>query len=265
MIRAARHNKIKSLLNKDGVVSIADLAEKLSISAVTIRRDLAMLDSGGHLVRTHGGAVALVTPDKLMSPYEVREKEYYAEKLSIAQKAAEYIQDGDSLIINAGTTMRVLAHQLKNVKNLKVVTNGLAVAIEISNAPDSQVLLIGGAVDSKELATIGPLAEKMMQGIQVPKAFLGVLAVSIERGISVHSPLEAEINRRFLRAAKEVTVVADSSKFEVNFSDPFEANFLFPVAKLTEIKRIVTDNKLNRDVRQALQKLGLEVVIAHVR
>lgn len=264
IIRAARLKKIKAILDNDGDVSIADLADRFNISAVTIRRDLAILENDGHLVRTHGGAIALVTPDKLMAPYEIREKEFYKEKLAVAQKAAEFIESGDSLILNAGTTMRELARQLKGVKDLKVVTNGLAVAIEMVIAPGAQVLMIGGAVDSKELATVGSLAEGIVQAIHVPKAFLGVLAISIERGISVHSPVEAEINRRFIRSAEEVTVVADSSKFETHFLSPFEANFLFKTANLDEVHRIVTDSKIDPEVKKSLQRLGLEVVIADV-
>ena len=92
MIRAARHNKIKSLLKDDGVVSIAKLAETCETSAVTIRRDLATLEHEGQLVRTYGGAVALVAPDKMMPPYDVRAKEYTEVKRSIAKQAAKYIQ-----------------------------------------------------------------------------------------------------------------------------------------------------------------------------
>jgi DeoR family transcriptional regulator of aga operon len=158
----------------------------------------------------------------------------------------------------------VLAQQLKAVKDLKVVTNGIAVAMEICNSPGAQVLLIGGAVDPKELATVGPLAEETVQSIKVPKAFLGVLAVSLERGISVHSPAEVEINRRFLKSAKEVTIVADSSKFKASFSSPFEVHFFYQVAKLTEVNRIVTDNKIDPGMKKSLQRLGLEVVIAEV-
>ena len=168
MIRAARHNKIKSLLEEDGVVSIASLAERCKTSSVTIRRDLATLEDEGELVRTYGGAIALAAPDKMMSPYDVRVKEYSKEKLSVANKAAEYIENGDNLIISAGTTMHALALQLKRHENLKVVTNGLAVAMELAIAPGAQVLMIGGAVDSKELATVGSLAEELIQSIHVP-------------------------------------------------------------------------------------------------
>jgi DeoR/GlpR family transcriptional regulator of sugar metabolism len=264
MIRAARHNKIKSLLEEEGVVSIADLAAKCDTSAVTIRRDLAMLEDEGQLARTYGGAIALIAPDKMMAPYDVRVKEFTKEKLSVANKAAEFIKNGDNLIISAGTTMHALALQLKRHENLKVVTNGLAVAMELAIAPGAQVLMIGGAVDSKELATVGSLAEELAQSIHVPKAFLGVFAVSIEHGISVHSPVEAEINRRFVNSAQEVTVVADSSKFDSQYLNPLNANFLFQIADLGDIHRIVTDGKINSETKKSLKRLGLEVVIADI-
>ena len=265
MIRAARHNKIKTLLEEDGVVSIADLAEKCDTSAVTIRRDLAMLEEAGELVRTYGGAIALIAPDIMMPPYDVRVKEFTKEKMSVAIKAAEYIENGDNFIISAGTTMHALALQLKGHRNLKVVTNGLAVAMELAIAPSAQVLMVGGAVDSKELATVGSLAEELTQSIHVPKAFLGVFAVSIESGISVHSPVEADINRRFIHSAREVTVVADSSKFDTLHFNPFNENFLFQIADLSDIHRIVTDSKIDPDMKKSMQRLGIEVVIADVR
>lgn len=264
MIRAVRHKVIEEILDKEGVVSIADLAERFNNSAITVRRDLALLEKEGRLVRTHGGATALVTPESLMPSYYVRAREYADEKSSVAKRAAEYIQDGDSLIMNAGTTMHELAVQLRGLKDLKVVTNGLAVATELANLPGAQVVLIGGVVDFKELATVGPLAEDMMRDIQVQKAFLGVLAVSAEHGISVHSPVEAKINRRFLKSAREITVVADASKFGPHFSSEFETRFLFRVAALGEVDRIVTDSKISPRVRRSLEKAGPELVVVDV-
>lgn len=264
MIRAARHKKIKSLLKDEGVVSIADLAETCETSAVTIRRDLGVLEDQGQLLRTYGGAIALIAPDTIMPPYDVRAREYTDVKLSITKLAAKYIENGDNLIISAGTTMHALALQLKHHKNLKVVTNGLAVAMEIVESQDSRVLMIGGAVDSKELATVGQLAEETIRDIHATKAFLSVFAVSIENGISVHSPVEAEINRRFVESANEITVVADSSKFESPSSNMFDVNFMFKVADLSEINRIVTDSDIDRQLKKKLEKLGLEVIIAEL-
>ncbi len=253
MIQAARHKEIRDILDRQGVVSISDLARKFRKCPITIRRDFLILERQGVLVRTHGGATT--TPDLATEPppYDIRERLHAKEKASIAKKAAEFIAEGDTLIINAGTTMHRLARSLRQRKNLQVVTNGLTVAMELGHSPGTQVLMIGGMVDFKKLGTVGPLAEETITNMRVTKAFLGVTGVSLDHGLFMHSPMEAQINALFVKAAREVTVVVDSSKFE--------AGTLFRVAPLDTIDRIITDSQIQPETRRALDKMGLEVVI----
>ncbi|MDP1691581.1 MAG: DeoR/GlpR family DNA-binding transcription regulator [Burkholderiaceae bacterium] len=255
MIKAARVREINALLDKAGVVSIADLARRFGASPVTIRRDLLGLERDGYLLRTHGGAT-VVAPNGQYEPppYAIRESEHAAEKNAIAAKAAEYVRDGDTLLLNAGTSANALAAELTRRRDLQVVTNGLTVAVALAAAPGAQVFMIGGAIDFKKLGAVGPQAEEAMQDIRVEKAFLGMAGVSIEHGLFMHSAAEARINRRFVASAREVTLLVDSSKF--NMPSPFR------VASLREIHRIVTDARIRPEIREALQRMDLELVVA---
>jgi DeoR/GlpR family transcriptional regulator of sugar metabolism len=176
------------------------------------------------------------------------------EKSSIAKKAAQYVSDGESIIINAGTTMHAFAMHLRHRRDLQVVTNGITLVAELAHCPAAHVLLIGGETDFKKLGTVGPLAEEMIREIHVSKAFLGVSGISLDHGLLMHSPAEARINACFARAADEVTVVVDSSKFE--------ANFIYRVAHLGDIHRLITDGKIKADARRCLAQARVELVIA---
>ena len=203
-------------------------------------------------MRTHGGATVhgaalLYEPP----PYTVRETEQATEKTVVARKAAEYLRDGDMVILNAGTTMQALAVELRRYKGLQVVTNGLTVATALAASPGVQVFMIGGNVDFKKLGTVGSRAEEAMRDIRVEKAFLGITGISVGHGLFMHNAAEAEINRLFVSSAREVTVVVDSSKFDVPC--------LFRVAGLGEIHRLITDSGIRAEVRETLEKMDLDL------
>lgn len=242
------------MLEQVGVVSISDLAREFGTSPITVRRDLLALERDGYLVRTHGGATAgAARPIYEPSPYVKRETEHGSGKKAITSKAATYVRDGDTLIINAGTTMHALAAQLRNARDLQVVTNGLTVATELAASHDAQVFMLGGSIDFKKMGTVGPRAEEAMRDVHVEKAFLGITGISIEHGLFMHSAAEAQINRLFVAAAREITVVVDSSKFDVPC--------LFRVASLQEIDRIITDDGIRPEIKAVLERLDLELII----
>ena len=257
MFRMARLYEIQAHLERDGSVTVSELAGKLRKTQITIRRDLQFLESEGVLRRTHGGAVACVAPHGDFPRYDLRERAHPKEKSTIARKAAEFITDGDSLIINAGTTTHELAFHLRRFNDLQVVTNGLTLAPELAHSPNAQVLMIGGETDFMKLGTVGPVAEEMMENIHVTKAFLGVAGVSLEHGLLMYSPAQARINAAFVRSANHVTVLVDSSKFA--------SNFIYRVAPLGDVDRIITDSKIEPDIRDALEQAGPELIIVKNR
>jgi DeoR/GlpR family transcriptional regulator of sugar metabolism len=254
MIRAARLKEIRSRLERDGALTVSELARGFGKTPITIRRDLEVLEGEGYLTRTHGGAIAAGPGTNEPSPYGEREMEAAREKWAVARRAADYVEDGDSLILNAGTTMRALARCLKNFRDLQVVTNGITLVSELTQAPGAQVLLLGGEVDAKKMGTVGPQARDMLGGIHVAKAFLGISGLSVERGLLMHSSAEAEINAAFVGAADEVTVAVDSRKFGINL--------LYGVAPLSAVQRIITDGGIGADARRAVERAGVDLVIA---
>ena len=158
------------------------------------------------------------------------------------------------MLINAETSANARSPpELARFRDLHVVTNGLTVAIALATSPGTQVFMIGGDIDFKKLGAVGPQAEEAMRDIRVDKAFLGMAGVSIDHGLFMHSAAEARINQRFVSSAREVTVLVDSSKFDVPS--------LFRVAPLREIHRIVTDDKIRPELREALERMDLELVV----
>jgi DeoR/GlpR family transcriptional regulator of sugar metabolism len=256
VIKAVRQRKIREMLEAGGVVTVAGLAEHFNTSPITIRRDLTFLEQKGLLNRTHGGAIveAEIEASRFaVTPYSDREQLHSLEKTLVAQKAAEFVKDGDSIIINAGTTMSRLARALRIRKNLRVVTNGVTVASEFDADRTTQVYLIGGIVDFSKMATTGPAAEQAMHDIRVPRAFLGISGISVSDGISMYNPEEARINRTLLECAKEVIIVTDSSKFD--------SQAIYRVAPLDNVHRIITDTGISDENRTKIQRLGIELVV----
>ena len=253
MIRAVRLKEIKHRLDRDGSVSVTNLAARYGKTPITIRRDLELLETEGFLTRSHGGAVLRARSDYELSPYGTRQREHSGQKALVAKRAAKLVSDGDSLILNAGTTMREMARHLTRLKGLRIATNGITLIPELAAAPGAQVLLLGGDIDFRKMGTVGPHAEAALLDIHAPKAFLGVTAVSVDHGLSMHSPTEARINAAFIEAADEVTVVVDSSKFMTPA--------LYRVTPLEAIHRIVTDSDLPPAIRKQLRSMGLDLII----
>lgn len=256
MIKAIRQRKIRELIEAGGAVTVAALAEQFDTSPITIRRDLRSLEELGFLSRTHGGAIVDedAEPTRVtVIPYSDRDQVRSKEKGLIAQRAAELVKDGDSIIINAGTTMCRFARELRDRRNLQVVTNGVTVAAEFEASRSATVYLIGGLVDFSKMATTGRDAEQAMSEIRVPRAFLGLSGISVADGAAMYNPEEARINRIFIDSVKEAIALVDSTKFD--------SQALYRVAPLNKIHRIITDSGLSRENRTAIEKMGIELII----
>lgn len=257
MIKAVRQRKIRQMLEAGGAVTVTGLAEQFETSPITIRRDLIFLEQQGLLNRTHGGAIVDAEAEATRfatTPYSDRDQLYSKEKSLVAQRASELVRDGDSLIMNAGTTMCRLARALRERRNLRIVTNGVTVAGEFEGNRSAELYLIGGIVDFSKMATTGPAAEQAMNDIRVPRAFLGLSGISIADGAAMYNPEEARINRIFMESAREVTVVVDSSKFE--------SQAIYRVAPLSSVHRIITDSGISSTNRAAIERMGIELIVA---
>jgi DeoR/GlpR family transcriptional regulator of sugar metabolism len=252
-----RKHEILELVNQKGKMTIADLGKMFDVSDMTIRRDLRDLDKIGLLRRFHGGAVSSI--GRSYEPaYNLRAMTKLDAKKAIGRKAAELVQDGDSIGIDTGTTTLELVHSLKDKRNLTILTSSLTIANEVvstfSLLNEVRLILTGGIVRANELSMVGDIAHGSYQALHVDKAFLGVGGISLEAGITEYNLDDAAVKKAMLKSAQQKIVLADSSKLgRTRFGT---------VCTLTEVDCIVTDNQASSEIVDEFSKLGVEVVIA---
>jgi DeoR family transcriptional regulator, fructose operon transcriptional repressor len=254
---AGRKAELAAFVAEAGQVTVARLAEHFDVSTDTIRRDLDQLDSDGVLVRTHGGAVSLAAVAAPDQAIDDRMLVQASAKDRIGALAAELVENGTSLIINAGTTTLALARHLRDHRNLTITTNSLRLAQEIVPTSCRDLYVFGGAVRLSAQATIGPVSLQVAADapdvdIQCDLALIAVGAVSVDRGYLTSSLSEAAMMSEMMDRASRVAVLADSSKF---------GRRLFArVADLGKADYLVTDAPPPPELMTVLKRLGIEVI-----
>src|SRR6201997_55185 len=250
-----RRKQILNLLEELGTLNVSDLADRFAVSVVTIRKDLDELESEGFLQRTFGGAVFSHRSRFNRSFFE-RVQIHRQEKLAIAATALEYIKDGDTIILDAGTTTLVLAQLLKEqVKSVFVITCSVPAALELSSG-GYDILLLGGMVRNKSLALLGRETLRIIERYRADKAFLGSTGFTAEMGHSTSNPDDAQIKEALIRIADETYVLADSSKYGHNCLTSF--------VQLRDVHLTITDNRLPRAKAKTLEAVGAKLRIAEV-
>lgn len=206
-----RRSGIVQVLERERSVRVEDLAARFAVSLVTIRKDLAELEALGLLERTHGGAT-LTHRSRYNPSFREKVHQRAGEKEAIAQAALPLVQEGDALVLDAGSSTLALAEALKReFRSLVVLTNSIPIALELADTP-WEVVLVGGTVRRHSLGLVGPNTVELLEAYHVDKAFLGSTGVSLERGYSTPNPVEAQAKRAMLLAAREGYVLADASK-----------------------------------------------------
>jgi DeoR family fructose operon transcriptional repressor len=252
LIPADRQKQIHSLLVKKGVVAVTDLAGMLGVSELTIRRDLEELNRKGLLERTHGGAV-LNQRISIEPLYQQKDAAHKGEKEAIGRAGAELAADGDTLLINSGsTTLEVIRH-LKR-KKVRIITSNLGAVGELTGG-DLECILVGGMYRPRSNSLVGAMASLSLQQVYGSKAFIGVDGISVKYGLTTPILEEAEIARQMIeRTPGPVIVVADHSKLGL------VSNFV--TAPIEKINILITDAGIESEFRQALEKIGIKIVIA---
>ena len=215
LLAEQRRRKILDLTEQRGQITVRDLVEKFSISAVTARGDLDALAADGMVVRSHGGAVRRLEASQDY-PLRLKETLHHAEKVRIGRAAAELIQNHETIILDSGTTTAEIARQLKTrrLQSVTVITHALNIASELMDATDISVIMIGGLLRPVSCSFVGPQAETMLKEFHADRLFLAVDGFDLEVGPSTPDVLEAQLNSVMMRISKEVNVVADFSKLE---------------------------------------------------
>lgn len=253
MLSIERQTKIMQLLKQNTSVRVAELKEIFGVSEMTVRRDLEKLEQHGFVVRTHGGA-SINSNSSFDITFNKRNERYIAEKEAIGQAAAAMVEDGDSIILDAGTTTTTMARYLVNKKSLIVLTNSLTVAQELIHRQGITVILTGGQLRDDTLSLVGSLAEDNLRRFNVDKAFLGTSGLSVDQGLTNDNMYEAEVKRAMINIAQKPIVLADNSKFGRIAFNKFSS--------LTALKMLITDQGAPKEMVQQIKELGIEVLLA---
>ena len=255
LLAEQRRRKILDLTEQRGQITVRDLVEKFSISAVTARGDLDALAADGMVVRSHGGAVRRLEASQDY-PLRLKETLHHAEKVRIGRAAAELIQNHETIILDSGTTTAEIARQLKTrrLQSVTVITHALNIASELMDATDISVIMIGGLLRPVSCSFVGPQAETMLKEFHADRLFLAVDGFDLEVGPSTPDVLEAQLNSVMMRISKEVNVVADFSKLE--------RRSVSRIGSLSEVHRLITDTRAPAELIEALGKANIEVITA---
>ena len=251
-----RQKRILDLLEAEGEIKVENLADRLNVSQVTMRKDLDILETQGLVERIHGSAIFSQRTRFNGAFLEELQTQATAKKL-IAQAAVDYIKEGDSIILDAGTTTFWLAQALAGkFKSLLVITNSLPAAFELSKA-GYKILLIGGEVLNHSLALTGPITVNNLESYHVDRAFLGTSGISLSHGYSTADSNDADVKEQMIRAAEKTYILTDSSKFE--------RNCLVSFADFSDIHLTITDGGISSKVLKEFQKRGIELRVVDSR
>lgn len=247
-----RKEQIAQIVEDEGRARVSALAARFGVSAVTIRKDLLVLETEHRLVRAHGGAVAL-KQDRPELAFDVRERLQPEEKARIGTVAARMVTDGESIALDASTTALSLARQLRKLPwhELTVVTNGIRIASELAGQRGIVVLMPGGRVRWEALSLIGPLGSSIYRKVNIQKAFVGAAGFTMESGLSDAIEEEAQIKRSMVAAAREVVAIVDHTKWERASSATF--------CRIDRVTSVLTDMEAPAAMVEALRRLGIEV------
>jgi len=251
LLAEERRSRLIEVVRARGFAALPDLTRELKVSESTIRRDLDYLEEVGTAKRTHGGVFYTGDSPKLPH-FDVRQPAQWDKKRAIAERAATLIDDGDTLLLDGGTTTYELARLLVG-RHLQVVTNSLPVANLFAANANTDLILVGGYIYPRTGVSLGPYANKMLAGLNVRKTVLSVAGIS-ERGLFNSNLLLVETEQAMLAAADEVIVVADSTKFG--------RQSLANICPLDEVDAVVVDDEITPDWQEKVAAAGVTLHVA---
>jgi DeoR/GlpR family transcriptional regulator of sugar metabolism len=252
MFQDQRREKILQLLQENGSCRVLELKTLFNVSEPTIRQDLAALEKTGNITRQHGGAFinSLSTSPQI---FTIPNRGHEEEKIKIGLKAAEFVHDGDSLILDSGTTVSEMVSHLKNNKNLNIVTNALNIALHLGMEPSNNVLVVGGVFKPPTLSSTGEKGLSVFENLYVEKLFLATGGFSLDAGLTYPAFSDIPLKRAMIASAKTVYLLADSSKLE---------KVLFASLGCTEnIDFLITDDGISPEYAKKLEIAGIHVII----
>jgi len=245
-----RREQILSQLRDQDRTSVGELSQIFSVSEVTMRKDLDLLESQGLLKRVHGGAV-VSGRGRLELYFAAREQMNLDAKRRIAQAAVAYIRSNQNVFLDASTTAFQIARLLKDHDDLTVITNGLYTALELSCCPGITVVVVGDVVRRRSSSLVGGLSNDLVKRLHIDTAFFGARGITARAGLTETDIHEAQLKQRMVSSAETVVGVADSSKFGQAHLNAF--------ALPDELDRVITDSAAPAEVVAELRERGVAV------
>jgi DeoR family transcriptional regulator of aga operon len=250
---AERHKYILDTLKKNGFIKVSDIARDLDVTQVTVRKDLKHLEEKELLYRTHGSA-SPVNPLTADINLQEKEKMKTTEKKRIAIAACKLIEENDTIIIAAGSTVHIFAQELSPDVNLTVVSASLKTSILLTGKPNIELIQLGGIVRKNSFSVAGYFAKMPFDVLTCSKLFMGVDGIDFENGITHSNIEEAELNQNMMKAALRTIILSDSSKFgKRGFGK---------ICNLDEVDVIITDSGIPENTAKSIEELGIELIIA---
>lgn len=253
MLPQQRRQKIFELIREDGHAKVLTLSKIFKVTEVTIRQDLEKLEEEGLIKREHGGAY-LKNIGYNVRNIELLSKDNMAEKEAIAEKAVDLINDGDTIILDSGSTVTEIAKLITGFKNLTVITNALNIALILGVDPEINLILTGGEFKAPTLSLTGQKAADSLDGLYVDKLFLATAGIALKSGLTYPSISDICVKRAMIESSNEVFLVADSTKIgKSSFAS---------LGALSLIDYLITDSKINKDYIALFERHEIKMIIS---
>lgn len=252
MLQIERHQKIVEFINEMKKVTTDQLAQELNVSKPTIRRDIDTLDKNGLIRKVHGGAVSMLDDSLYEIPYATKITVNISEKQKIGATASRFIQSGDVIILDSGSTTLELAKNL-SAPNVTVITNDIKIALELSSKDNVQTIVCGGLLLNPVYTLTGNSTLEFIRKLHVNKVFLGCDALDLSFGMSDRSYETAAVKQAMIEASDHVYMLADNSKFN--------KKVFYHVCDTRAIHTLITDSASNEFISK-LNRNGTEVIIS---
>ena len=253
LLGEVRRGRILEWLREEGSARVSVLAKALAVSEVTVRQDLEKLEAEGHIVREHGGAFLKSVPTQVRT-MALQHQENMAEKQKIGRVAAGLVSDGETIILDSGSTTTEVAANLYGRSDVTVITNALNIALMLGAEPDFDVHVTGGHFKAPTLSLSGERSADFFRDLYAQKLFLATGAFDVEAGLTYPSFADISVKRAMIDSAQKVYLVADSHKIG-------ERSFCV-LGGFDKIDVLITDAGISKEQRNAIEKAGVEVLIA---
>lgn len=254
MLKLERHKFIEDQLLENGSIIVSALSQELNVTEETIRRDLEELEKQKKLKRVHGGAYLPKEYDKEV-PIRIRENIYKTEKEKIANKAMEFIQSNDTIMLDSSTTAYEIAVKIKESKiKVTIITNSLKISQLAENSSKIKLICTGGVLRRSSDSFVGYTATNSLSQFFADKAFVSCSTLCLTHGVTDNSSIEGALRQIMLKNANKTYLIVDYTKFDTPS--------LFKIADLSEIENIITDKNLDKETNQSLADKNINLIIA---